>query len=307
MQHGTPDSRIDPISGVPVVMAPHRQSRPNLPDEGCPFCVGGLEAPEPYDVRHFPNRWPTFGDGRAEVVLFSPDHHQSLGGLGPRGVRRVIDVWAERTEVLGARDDVAYVLVFENRGREVGATIDHPHGQIYAFGEVPPVPLDELRLAADRGSCALCDETPDERLVSRHGDPSEGAHAWVPHASGHPYGMVVAPRAHVTDLPSLDDAGRDDLAWVLADSLVRLDRYFAEPTPYMLWIHQQPTDGGDWPFAHLHIEIVPLRRAPGVNRYVAGAELGSGMLINSVDPVVAAGHLRDVTGLIAGTDGRMDR
>jgi UDPglucose--hexose-1-phosphate uridylyltransferase len=285
----TSETRVDALTGTPVIMATHRQDRPNLPVSGCPFCVGGLEAPEPYDVRWFANRWPTLGEGRAEVVLFSPDHDQSLGGLGPERVRRVVDLWAARTVELGSREDVDYVLVFENRGAEVGATIPHPHGQIYAFGEVPPIPARELDLADERGSCALCDEEPGARVVSEHG----GWRAWVPHASGHPYGMILASGAHLGSLVDLDDAGRDDLSVVLGDALARLDRRFDEPTPYLLWVHQRPTDGGDWPLAHVHIEIVPFRRAPGVNRYVASAELGSGTLINSVDPVDAARALRD--------------
>jgi UDPglucose--hexose-1-phosphate uridylyltransferase len=83
------------------------------------------------------------------------------------------------------------------------------------------------------------------------------------------------------------------LSKVLGDVLARLDRRFDEATPYLLWVHQRPTDGEDWPLAHVHLEIVPFRRAPGVNRYVASAELGSGTLINSVDPVDAARALRD--------------
>jgi UDPglucose--hexose-1-phosphate uridylyltransferase len=285
----TSETRVDALTGTPVIMATHRQDRPNLPVSGCPFCVGGLEAPEPYEVRWFANRWPTLGEGRSEVVLFSPDHDQSLGGLGPARVRRVVDLWAERTVALGSRDDVDYVLVFENRGAEVGATIPHPHGQVYAFGEVPPIPARELALAEQRGTCALCDEEPGERLVAAHGE----WRAWVPHASGHPYGMVLASEAHLGSLVDLDDASRDGLSKVLGDVLARLDRRFDEATPYLLWVHQRPTDGEDWPLAHVHLEIVPFRRAPGVNRYVASAELGSGTLINSVDPVDAARALRD--------------
>lgn len=291
---GASDVRVDALTGVEVIVADNRQGRPNLPGSDCPFCVGGLEAPDPYDVRWFPNRWPTLGEGRAEVVLFSPDHGQSLGGLGPDGVRRVIDVWTERTRVLGDRPDVDYVLIFENRGAPVGATIHHPHGQIYAFGHVPPIPATELARAATSGRCELCDEDPAERLITTAGPPEAGWRSWVPYASGHPYGLIVAPIDHVDSLESLDDNGRDAMAAALADTLQRLDLLFEEETPYMLWIHQRPTDGGDHPHAHLHVEIVPFRRAIGVNRYVAAAELGSGILINSVDPIDAARHLREV-------------
>lgn len=286
----------DPLSGHRVIVVPERQSRPNLPETGCPFCVGGLEAPEPYEVRWFPNRWPSLGGDRAEVVLFSPDHDASLGGLDEEHLRLVVDLWAERTAALGARDDVAYVLVFENRGAEIGATIHHPHGQIYAFDVVPPVPAEELQRAAARGSCALCDETgaasgaaeAADRLVAARG----AWRAWVPAASPHPYGLVCAPTDHIGSLPELDAPLRDDLAELLRSVLGGLDTLFAEETPYMLWFHQRPVDGAEWPWAHLHVEIVPFRRAPGVNRYVAGAELGSGIFINSVAAADAARDLR---------------
>jgi UDPglucose--hexose-1-phosphate uridylyltransferase len=128
---GTPalDRRVDALTGTEVVVVAERQHRPNAP-AGCPFCVGGLEAPEPYTVRSFPNRWPPLPDDRAEVVLYTPDHGASFASLGVDGATRVVELWAARSRALGARPDVGYVLVFENRGPAVGATIPHPHGQI---------------------------------------------------------------------------------------------------------------------------------------------------------------------------------
>ena len=138
------DQRIDPYLGTVVHVVGTRQARPNLPSTGCPFCVGGLEAPEPYEVRWFPNRWPAMQGDRCEVVLYTPHHDATLSSLGVPGVRKVIDLWAERTTALGQRDDVDFVLVFENRGAEVGATIAHPHGQIYAYDHVPQRPASLL-------------------------------------------------------------------------------------------------------------------------------------------------------------------
>jgi UDPglucose--hexose-1-phosphate uridylyltransferase len=282
------DRRTDRLTGQPVVVVGDRQDRPNLPrtgEAGCPFCVGGVEAPEPYDVRWFPNRWPPLPDARAEVVLYSPDHDATLATLPVEQVRRLVDLWAERTAALGERRDVAYVLVFENRGAEVGATIAHPHGQIYAFDEVPPAALAELD---GDGGCLLCDEAPRDRLVAGEG----GWRAWVPHASSWPYGLVLAPEAHVADLPSLDDTGADELARLLVDVFGRLDRLLGEPMPLMWWWHQRPADGRDWPAAHLHAHVAPLLRAPGTPRFVAAGELGSGVHFNPVDPSAAAAALR---------------
>jgi UDPglucose--hexose-1-phosphate uridylyltransferase len=308
--------RFDPLTREWVNIVGGRQGRPNLPETGCPFCVGGLEAPDPYDVRWFPNRWPALAPGApvdvaaaaaagttllpavgaCEVVLFSPEHHESLSSLPVAHVRRIVDLWAERTAELLARPEVEYVLVFENRGREVGATIDHPHGQIYGYPFVPPAPAREAAVTRAHG-CPVCAETAAEaaagtRLVTTRGDWV----AWVPYASGYAYGMRFAPRAHVPSLPALDDRARDDLAALLVDALVRYDRLWPSPDPsylfpYLLWFHQAPAAGGDaW---HLHAHVSPPLRAPGVLRYVASGELGSGTLSNPVVPEDAARALRE--------------
>ncbi len=280
------DRRIDELTRRPTVIVGSRQKRPNLPSGQCPFCPGGLEAPEPYDVKWFPNRWPAMPDERCEMVLYTPDHDAEFWTLGRAGARRVVDLWAERTAALGARDDVAYVLVFENRGPEVGATIAHPHGQIYAYEQVPPEPLRELV-----DGVLDVEHLPTELIVSSAGDWT----AWVPAASVWPVELRVAAGPGIG---ALTDAAcdRDGLAEVLIDVLARLDQLFDAPMPYMMWFHQRPTDGGDWPTARLHLHICPLYRAPGVQRFVASAELGGGVTFNPIEPAAAAAALRGCAG-----------
>ncbi len=278
------DLRVDPLTGDATYIVRKRQKRPNLPETGCPFCVGGLESPDPYDVRWFKNRWPALPDGTAEVVLYSSVHDATFWELGCAGARKVVDLWAERTAELGKRDDVDYVLIFENRGPEVGATIAHPHGQIYAFDHVPELPAREL-------ATGRFDDVGD-RLVSSAGTWQ----AWVPYAPSFPYALRLASTDAVADLPSLDAHQRDELAMLLVDVLERLDRLFDARTPYMLWIHQRPTDGGDWPEARLHFDIVSPWRSKGLIRFVAAGELGSGEFFNTVAPEVAAEQLRRAIG-----------
>lgn len=278
---GHPQVRDDVHTGVRTYVVGSRQERPNLPSSDCPFCPGGLEAPEPYDVRWFANRWPAMPGGRCEIVLYTPEHDTTFWALGSEGARRVIDLWADRSAVLGARGDVEYVLVFENRGPEIGATITHPHGQIYAFDFVPELPLRELERGTAFGE-------PSERVVST----ASGWRACVPEAPIFPYALVLLPDDPVPDLPSLGDAGRDGLAVLLVDVLERLDRLFAAQTPYMLWIHQRPFDGREWPQARLHVEIVSPWRGPQLRRHIAAGELGSGVYFNPVPPEEAAEALR---------------
>ncbi len=315
--------RLDPLTGEWVNIVGHRQNRPNLPASGCPFCPGGLEAPEPYDTRWFPNRWPALepgepidpvaaegagvdrldGVGAAEVILYSPRHEGSLGSLGVAQIRKVIDLWAARTAALLERPEVAYVLVFESRGAEVGATIHHPHGQLYAYPFIPPGPKAEAARASDLGADPLGVEVDrelrdGERIVHDGGDWV----AYVPFASTYPYGVRIAPRSPFDRLDRLDANARDGLAEAMADVLGRYDRLWAgdparsEIFPYLMWFHQAPADrclpdGGLWPRLHLH--LAPPQRSPGVARFVAAGELGSGTFSNPVVPEAAAEALRN--------------
>lgn len=314
--HPGNEFRRDPLTGEWVAIVAHRQTRPNLADEparveGCPFCVGGLEAPEPYAVKAFPNRWPPFHPGppvaddpgaarlpavgAAEVVLYTPRHTGSFATIGVDGTRRVVDLWAERTAALLARPEIASVLVFENRGTLVGATIPHPHGQIYAFPFVPPALRTELDRSQER--CVVCTalgaEVVDGSRVVRD---DAGWVTYVPFASGYPYGVLLVPHTHTDGLPALDGPARDGLAAALVDLVGRYDALFptADPEPvdaefpYLMWVHQQPGDRR----AHLHLHFAPPLRAAGVPRYVASGELGSGTLSNPVAPEDAAAALR---------------
>lgn len=283
-----PPIRTDPLTRAQTIVVPTRQGRPNLAhDDSCPFCPGGLEAPEGhYDVKWFPNRWPAMPDDRCEMVLYTPEHDLAFWQLGTDGALRVIELWAERTRALASRDDVDYVLVFENRGPEVGATIPHPHGQIYAYAEVPPQPLRELT----DGVIEIPDDS-DAQLVARHGDWA----AWVPTAPAWPYELLLATGGGHGSLTD-DGVDREGLARILIDVLARLDQVADGAMPYMMWIHQRPS--GDEVFAPqpLHVHISPYLRAPGTPRYVASAELGGGIYFDPVEPAAAARTLREQQG-----------
>jgi UDPglucose--hexose-1-phosphate uridylyltransferase len=186
------------------------------PVGGARSARAGLEAPEPYDVRHFPNRWPALPHGCHDVILHSPDHQASFPVLGEEQAARVVDLWSARTAAFGARDDVAYVFVFENRGRQIGATIDHPHSQIMAFTMVPPVVAAELAA----GKCELCQGTDEELVVIRR----SGWQVAVPWAPSWPYEMLLSPAGHVPDLPAAGPELRAGLGAVLVEALRRMER-----------------------------------------------------------------------------------
>ena len=275
------NDRLDPHSGARVHIVAARQNRPNLPSSECPFCVGGLESPEPYEVKSFANRWPALETGACEVVLYSSQHDATFASLGSSGIRNVIDLWAERITQLQQQNDVDYVLIFENRGAEVGATISHPHGQIYAFDHVPRRQHSILQ------SQWKPDPQPADRLVIN------GDHfvAYAQYAAIHPVSLVVAPHQQVSLLSQLGDELRDELASILHKTFVALDQLFDAPLPYMMWITQAPAKT-QYENAWLNIEIVSPWRAKGVQRYIAAAEVSTEEYFNPVDPADIAQRLR---------------
>jgi UDPglucose--hexose-1-phosphate uridylyltransferase len=276
------EPRVDQFSGTVVHVVGARQNRPNLPSENCPFCVGGLEASAPYTVKSFANRWPAMPDDRCEVVLYSPDHEQTFAGLGAVGVREVLDVWAERSTVLGERDDVDHVLIFENRGRDVGATIDHPHGQIYAFDHVPA-----------RTSARITNSWWPNSLPSLLVHEHDGWTMSVPAASVYPVALEIAPLTRIGLLSELTSAQRDACAVMLVDALTRINTFFGEQAPYMLWLNQRPTTShASHQSAWLNIEIVSPWRATGVLRYIAAAEVSTNEYFNPLIPEDLAHALR---------------
>jgi UDPglucose--hexose-1-phosphate uridylyltransferase len=178
------------------------------------------------------------------------------------------------------------VLVFENNGADIGATIPHPHGQIYAFPFLPPAPAQEAAVAA-RFGCAICAELAlqgelESRIVSR----LERFVTYTRYAAGWPFEVLIAPSAHVQTLAELEAEARTEFAQALAGALLRYRHVFNKPLPYMFWIH---------PGVHLHLHLVTTRRQSGTTRYVAAGELGSGTMFNPVLPEQAAALLRAAT------------
>jgi UDPglucose--hexose-1-phosphate uridylyltransferase len=211
-------------------------------------------------------------------------------------VRLLVDVWADRYLELGSRSDVAYVYIFENKGEEVGVTLHHPHGQIYALPFVPPFAQAELDAsrtnleAADR--CLHCEEIDRELRGPRVVLAETSMVAFVPNAARWPYEVHLYPRRHVASIADLYDDERTDLAQTLMRVTSTYDRHFGFSTPYVMAMHQAPTDGRAWPEAHLHIEFYPPHRRTDRLKYLAGVELGAGTFVNDTMPEDTAAQLR---------------
>jgi UDPglucose--hexose-1-phosphate uridylyltransferase len=313
--------RYDSLLDEWVIVAAHRQSRTHLPPaELCPLCpttpTHQTEIPAPdYDVVVFENRFPSLtpdatgptdsgglhrrraGVGRCEVVSFTPDHGGSFGGLPRERMRTVIDVWADRNEALGALPGVEQVFPFENRGEEIGVTLHHPHGQIYAYPFITPTTQRVLaasqRYREQHGGCLSCAIVDQESDTARVVSSAPGWVAFVPYAARWPFQVHAYPTRHLADLTALDDGERDGLVVLLKDVLGRYDGLFDMPMPYMATWHQAPVHTGR-DLAHLRLEIISSRRAANKLKFLASSESAAGVFINDISPELAAELLRAV-------------
>lgn len=332
-----PELRRDPLTGDWIPMAAHRMNRTFLPPADAnplaPARPGAAyqdgEVPDTdYDVVVFENRfpslmavpgvpdvvtradgeelWPTRpAAGRCEVICFSSDPTASLRTVSPRRMRTVVEAWADRTRTLGALPGIEQVFAFENRGKEIGVTLHHPHGQIYAFPYLTPrtrTMLEQARVHAERTGGLLGRDVLDAEL--RHGTrvvlESEHWVAYVPFAARWPVEVHLAPRRDVPDLPALTDAERDDLATTYLELLRRLDLFFVDPDdgspialPYISGWHQAPVrEGRD--LCRLHLQVFSVLRAPGKLKYLAGVESAMAAWISDTTPERIAARLQEV-------------
>ena len=312
---GAAEMRRDELFDEWVIVAAHRQGRTHLPPtRDCPLCPSrdGAQTEIPdsdYDVVVFENRFPSlpasFPDGptagRCEVVCYASQHDATFRGLSDTRLRTVAEAWAHRTRELTADPEIAQIFCFENRGEEIGVTLHHPHGQIYAYPFVPPR-VERMVAAAARhrdekdAACLGCDLLREELTAGdRVVHESEHGVAYVPRAARWPFEIHVVPRRHAPDLAALDRAELHDLVRLQADVLARLEGLFDAPAPYMAGWLQAPT-GTARDLLHLRLQIVSPRRAAGKLKYLAGSESLAGAWINDIRPEEAAERLRTAPG-----------
>jgi UDPglucose--hexose-1-phosphate uridylyltransferase len=316
--------RWNPLLGEWVATATHRQARTFLPPaDFCPLCPtkpGGFptEIPEPtYDIVAFENRFPSLqpappppeveatelypvrpGEGLCEVLVYTPHHTATLAEEPVEQIYKLIQVWTDRFRELGAREFAKYVFIFENKGEAIGVTLHHPHGQIYAFPFIPPRIKTELERSSahmdETGRCLLCDILVEERRDGRRiVAENDSFAAYIPFFARYPYEVHISSTRH---LQALTDLGADDqraLASILKAVMVAYDKLFNLSFPYMMVLHQRPTDGANYDHYHFHIEFYPPLRTATKLKYLAGSETGAGMFINDTLAEVKAAELRE--------------
>jgi UDPglucose--hexose-1-phosphate uridylyltransferase len=289
-------------------------------DESCYFCpgnvrVGGARNPDYRSVFVFDNDHPCVGPGAprqletppgiyqnapatgvARVVCYSPRHDTTLAERSVAEIAALLDVWREQYLELGARPDIRHVLIFENKGDVVGVSNPHPHGQIYATNFV--FKTIETEAAATRRyfdehhrvlfQDILRSELADGRRVLFE---NSSAVTFLPYFARYAYECYVAPRETHASLATMSADERHELAAALKSLLVRYDNLWQMSFPYVLTLHQAPTDGADYSGFHFHIECHPPLRKPHLLKYLAGPETGGGNFLSDTRPEAKAAEL----------------
>lgn len=316
--------RWNPLLGEWVATATHRQNRTHLPPKDfCPLCPtapGGFptEVPETdYDIVAFENLFPSLrpeppvpsveaselypvrpSQGVCEVLLYSPRHDTTLAAEPVEQIDKLVRVWTDRFRELGALDFVQYVFIFENKGEAIGVTLHHPHGQIYAYPFIPPRiarELEESRKHMEHTKrCLLCDIIDEEQHDGRRIVVENSSFiACIPFFARWPYETHIYAKRHVQALTDFRRDEQRDLAAILKMVLSAFDRVFNLSFPYMMVLHQRPTDDPQaYDHYHFHIEFYPPLRTATKLKYLAGSETGAGLFINDTLAEEKAAELR---------------
>jgi len=305
-------ARWHPLRQEWVIYAASRQGRTFLPpkeyDPLSPSKPGGFptEIPfEDFEIAVFQNRWPSLSpgcgpvpegiplptreaNGDCEVIVFTPEQTGSIGSLSQERRELLVQVWADRYKDLYARPEIQYVMPFENRGVEVGVTLHHPHGQIYAYPFVPPLPQKERE--AFGKSHVLLELLPHIAPYTVLED--DHTLACIPPFARYPYEVWVFPKAFHPGPWTFGEAQTRSFAKILGQTVQKLDKLFGRPMPYVMPLHAAPK--GEEEHFHFHIEFYSALRTADKLKYLAGTEIAAGTFAMDALPEEAAQTLRDV-------------
>ena len=300
-----------------VMIASHRQNRPQMPKNDCPFCPGSGKVPDNYDVYMYPNDFPALSQtpptpdpvatdffktaeayGKCEVILYSPDHTKPIRELTDEHMLKLVDLWVERFNAMKADERIKYVFIFENRGEVVGVTMPHPHGQIYGYSFMPKKLCLELESAKEHkeqtGKCLYCDLLENEaKEGSRIIFENEYFTVFLPFFCEYPYGVYIMSKAHKGDITEFTAEERFALGQTVRRVSGMLDSLFNTNFPYMMCMHNAPVNSGDTSeYFHFHIEFFPPMRSDVKQKFNASSETGAWAHCNPTAPEQKAEELR---------------
>ena len=299
-----------------IMIASNRQGRPQMPKDYCPFCPSFGNVPE-YEVMEYDNDFPALSQnppepddvatdffkvkpsyGKCEVILYSPGHTVTLQQLSDDHMKKLVDLWCERFEVMRSDGKIKYVFPFENRGDLVGVTMPHPHGQMYGYSFVPKKLELETEAAKEyyeeKQTCLFCDMlknelAEDKRIIFKN----EYFTVFLPFYCEYPYGVYIMSNRHVPYMTDFTEAEKKSLGLTIRDTAGMLDSLFGFRFPYMMCMHNAPVNSGDYEKEfHFHIEFFPPMRSADKQKFNASSETGAWAACNPTCPEETSEELR---------------
>lgn len=309
--------RWHPLINDWVMIASHRQTRPQMPKDWCPFCPGSGKVPDEFDVYEYDNDFPALSVtpplpddvatdffktapayGKCEVILYSSGHTVTVPQLSDEHMKKLVDLWCERFEILRKDTKIKYIFIFENRGDVVGVTMPHPHGQIYAYPFLPKkLELENTTAKAyqkENQNCLFCDMLKNElkekkRIIFKN----EYFTVFLPFYTEYPYGVYIMSNNHKQYITDFTQEERKALAAAIRDTAGTLDSLFDYTFPYMMCMHNAPVNTEEtMEHFHFHIEFFPPMRSAEKQKFNASSETGAWAHCNPTCPETSAEELR---------------
>lgn len=318
-----PELRYNPLLDTWTMVATNRQNRPHLPANWCAFCPGeGKLVPPKYDVLAYPNDFPTLSQnpesvskknqnkvfksaeayGKCEVILYSSEHTKKIYELSDEHVLKIVELWAARFSDISKDKRIKYIFEFENRGEEVGVTMPHPHGQLYAYSWLPEKIRAELnnckKYFKKNGTNLFKDSIDAEKKHKKRVIlENKSFIAYIPYFTDYPFGVFIVSKKLRINITEFTLAEKKDLADTLKKLIKGFDKIYDRPFPYIMAIHQSPVNSPAYKdcadYYTFHIEFYPPLRAKDKIKWYAGSEMGAGAAANPLDVDECAAILRE--------------
>jgi len=306
----TPHIRWHPSRQEWVTYSASREKRTYFPPkEYCPLCPGGnlnypTEIPfNDFEIAVFPNRWSSFNThsknfivnhvetmpshGHCEIVVYSAGHNDTLAEMPLDRIKLLVQTWNDRYIELTNRDDILYVMPFENRGEECGVTLHHPHGQIYCYPFIPPVIEKEI-IAFEKENFILSMMEDLEKKYFVYQD--KYIIAAVPPFARYAYEIWIMPKQRIAGPWEFNDKQLESFSVCLQKVVKGYDLFLNKKCPYIMGMHAAPKL--DDKSFHFHVEFYPPLRSGDKPKILAGSESMAGVFIMDLLPEETAVTLR---------------
>lgn len=295
--------RWNPLLKDWTMVASHRQNRPQMPKDWCPFCPGSGSVPEHYDVYKYDNDFPALSTkppipenvgsefyktaeayGICEVILYSKEHTVTLSQLSVEHIKKLVDLWEERFVEIRKDERIKYIFQFENRGEEVGVTMPHPHGQIYGYSKMPLKIQKQLESCKEyyegNNECLICKMNEEEKSFGERVIMENNSFiVYIPFFTDYPYGVYISSKEHRSNIAELTEEEKLDFADILKKVSGTLDTLFNRRFPYMMCIQQSPVNSPEYgnveAYYHFHVEFYPPLRSEDKIKFNASSETGA--------------------------------